>query len=66
VNQSTLVYLKLGIIGLYELGVFTLAAIGKISPDAALSAATAGVGTLVVALGISSAASALASAKKPG
>jgi hypothetical protein len=61
-NQSTLVYVKLGVVALFVVGVFVLAAMGKITPDAAVAAVTGGVGTLVVALGISGGASALGKA----
>jgi hypothetical protein len=64
VNQSTLLYVKLGIVAIFEIGVFVLADSGRIDAAAALTAATTGVGVLVAALGISGGASAIAAAMK--
>ncbi len=61
-NQSTMTYLKLGIVALFVVGVFVLVTMKLITPDAAIAAVTGGVGTLVVALGISAGASAIAAA----
>ena len=61
-NQAGLVYVKWGIAGIFEIGVFVLAVIGKVTPDQAITAASVGIGALLVALGISGGGSAVASA----
>jgi hypothetical protein len=59
-NQQGLTYAKFGIVGFFVIGVFLLAALGKIDATAAIAASTAGVSALVIALGISAGASASA------
>lgn len=61
-QQSIFMYLKLGIVGLMLVGIFVLAALGKIDAQVAITSAVGAVGALVVALGISSAGGAAATA----
>lgn len=61
-QQNLFTYLKLGIVGLMLVGIFVLAALGKIDAQVAIASAVASVGSLVLALGISSAGGAAATA----
>jgi hypothetical protein len=63
-NQSTLTYIKLGIVAVAVAGVFGMAIAGRITPDAALNDAGLVVTGLVAALGISSAGSAIGAAMR--
>lgn len=62
-SQQQLTYLKFAIVALVIVGVFMLAAIGKIAADAAMSDVVTITTALVVALGISGGASAIANAR---
>jgi hypothetical protein len=64
-SQQQLTYLKFAIVALVIVGVFLLAALGKIAADAALSSVVTITTGLVVALGISGGASALAARAAP-
>ena len=61
-DQVKLTYVKLVVVALAVIGVFVLAAIGRIEPNAATAGAVTVVTGLVVALGISAGGSATASA----
>jgi len=61
-QTTSLTYAKYSIVGVFEVGVFVLAALGKIDPTTAASSATAGVAALVIALGLSAGGSALGTA----
>lgn len=64
-NQQGLTYTKYGIVGLFEVAVFLLAVLGKIDATAAIASSTAGVASLVIALGISAQGSARAAGDTP-
>jgi len=64
-NQQALVYWKFGIVTVAVVGTFVLAAIGKLSADSAVRDVGIIVGSLVGALGISGAGSAVAMAMRP-
>ena len=65
-DTKTLTYLKMGIVGIFEVGVFAMAIAGKIPAQEAISASTAGVGILVGALGLTSGLQALGVALRKG
>jgi hypothetical protein len=61
-SQSALLYVKLGLVGLIVVGIFVLAAMGKVSADVATGGIVTVVAGLAVALGISGGGSAVAAA----
>jgi len=61
-NQSTLTYVKLGIVGVAVAGVFGMAIAGRITPSEAINDVGLVVTGLVAALGISAAGSAVGAA----
>ena len=63
--MNTISYLKLAIVGIAVIGVFTLAGLGKITAPEAITGCTTLVGALVVALGIQGGANALAGRLPP-
>ena len=63
-QQNLFLILKLAIVGIFMLGVFVLTGMGKVDATAALAAITTGIGTLVVALGISGSGASQAAAMR--
>lgn len=64
-SQQQLTYLKFAVVALVIVGIFLLAALGKMAADAAMSSIVTITTGLVVALGISGAASAMATRGTP-
>ena len=63
-QQSLFMYLKLGLTAIVVVGIFVLAAMGKIDASTAIASAVGAVGTLVVALGIAGSGASQAAAVK--
>jgi hypothetical protein len=63
-QQNMFLILKLAIVFAFVMGVFVLTGMGKIDSTAAVAAITAGVGSLVVALGISGSGASQAAATR--
>jgi hypothetical protein len=61
-SQNVLTGIKLGVVAVAVAGVFTLAALGRISAGAAVSDVTIVVGSLLAALGLSAGGSAVGAA----
>jgi hypothetical protein len=59
-SQNFLTYAKFGIVAVAVAGVFVLAALGKVSPEAAVTDVSIVTGALLAALGLSAGGSAVA------